>query len=293
MLPVFALPASAPPHGEAWVTTLDVGQGLAVVVRTATRTLLYDAGPQFGTGADSGERMIAPYLRAVGVARLDAMIVTHNDTDHAGGAASVIENFEVDALLSSLPAAHPLRAAVPESRPCHRGMEWEWDQVRFTLMHPAAGDPAARKTNDLSCVLRISSDLRAMLLTGDIERPSEALLVARGAHALQADVLLVPHHGSRTSSSTEFLAAVRPSIAVVPAGYRNRFGHPNAEVLARYAVLDARVLRTDRDGAITVRLSPAGVTAATERQERRRYWHEQGDRADNGTAGFPANISRR
>jgi len=132
-----------------------------------------------------------------------------------------------------------------------------------------------------------------MLLTGDIERPSEALLVARGPHALRADALLVPHHGSRTSSSAEFLAAVRPSIAVVPAGYRNRFGHPNAEVLARYAVLDARVLRTDRDGAITVRLSPAGVTAATERQGRRRYWHEAGDRADNGAAGFPANISRR
>lgn len=292
-LPAFAAPAPLPAPGEAWVITLDVGQGLAVVVRTATRALLYDAGPQFGTGADSGERLIAPYLRAIGVARLDTMIVTHNDQDHAGGAASVIENFEVDELLSSLPAAHPLRASVPASQPCRRGAEWEWDQVRFALLHPAPGDQGARKTNDLSCVLRISTGARSMLLTGDIERPSEALLVARGAQALRADALLVPHHGSRTSSSAEFLAAVQPSIAVVPAGYRNRFGHPHAEVLARYAALDVRVLRTDHEGAITVRLSPAGVQAWTERRDRRRYWHQPGVQADNGGAGFPANISRR
>ena len=293
MLPAFAAPAPLPAPGEAWVTTLDVGQGLAVVVRTATRTLLYDAGPQFGTDADSGERLIAPYLRAIGVTRLDAIIVTHNDQDHSGGAASVIENFEVDELLSSLSAAHPLRAMVPASRPCRTGIEWQWDQVSFALLHPAAADYPARKANDLSCVLRISTGARAMLLTADIERLSEALLVERAANALRADVLLVPHHGSRTSSSAEFLSAVEPSLAVVASGYRNRFGHPNAEVLARYAALQAPVLRTDRDGAITVRISEARVSADAERERRRRYWHARGNEAHNSGAEFPATISRR
>ena len=132
-----------------------------------------------------------------------------------------------------------------------------------------------------------------MLLTGDIERASEALLIERSAHALRSDVLLVPHHGSKTSSSAEFLAAVRPSVAVIPTGYRNRFGHPNAEVLERYAALRAKVLRTDRDGAITVRLGAAGVGFALERERSRRYWHPRGDEEHNSRAEFPAINSRR
>jgi competence protein ComEC len=132
-----------------------------------------------------------------------------------------------------------------------------------------------------------------MLLTGDIERASEALLIARSAQGVRADVLLVPHHGSKTSSSDEFLAAVGPSMAVIPAGYRNRFGHPDADVLARYAALPARVLRTDRDGAITVRLGAAGVSADTERERRRRYWHPRMDQEHNRGAEFPASTSRR
>ena len=293
LAPALAMPPAAPPHGEAWITTLDVGQGLAVVVRTANRALLYDAGPQFSGGTDSGERVIAPYLRASGVARLDALIVTHNDADHSGGAASVIENFEVDALVSSLPPSHPLRSAVADSRPCRRGAEWEWDGVRFALLHPAAGDPVPRKTNDLSCVLRIATGARSMLLTGDIERASEGLLVARGARSLRSDVLLVPHHGSKTSSSSEFLDAVAPAIAVIPNGYRNRFGHPNAEVLERYAALRVKVLRTDRDGAITVRIGGAGLGSELERERARRYWHPRWEQEHNRGAEFPAINSRR
>ena len=272
MLPAVALPPPAPPPGEAWITTLDVGQGLAVLVRTAHRALLYDAGPAFGTEADSGERIIAPYLRAAGIARLDAMVVTHNDSDHSGGAASVVENFEVDLLLSSLPAGHPLPAMVPGAQRCAAGMSWEWDGVRFAVLHPASAAARAKKSNDLSCVLKVTAGAHSMLLTGDIEKPAEAELVARDAEALAADVLLMPHHGSKTSSSPGFLDAVRPSVAVIPVGYRNRFGHPNADVVQRYA--GTTIFRTDRDGAVTLRLSNGSFDIQGERRARRRYWHD-------------------
>ena len=274
MLPAVALPAPAPAPGEAWITTLDVGQGLAVLVRTANRALLYDAGPAFGTEADSGERVIAPYLRAAGIERLDAMVVTHNDIDHSGGVASVIENTEVDAMLSSLPAGHPLLGLVPGTRRCAAGQAWTWDGVRFEFLHPEGPAARAKKSNDISCVLKVSAGERSMLLTGDIERLAETDMLKRDPAALSADVLLVPHHGSRTSSSPAFVAAVHPAVAVVPVGYRNRFGHPNAEVLGRYSFMNIQIFRTDRDGAVTVGLSNEGFDIKGERQQRRRYWHD-------------------
>ena len=277
--PAFALPATAPPAGEAWITTLDVGQGLATVVRTASRTLLYDAGPQFGADADSGERVVTPFVRAVGVPRIDTLVVTHNDTDHSGGAASVIANLDVDVFLSSLAAAHPLRALVADARPCRRGDAWEWDGVRFEMLHPGAEDARIRKANNRSCVLRVSAGGASMLLTGDIELEAEETLLARGASALRSAVLLAPHHGSVSSSGPEFLAAVAPSLVVVPAGYRNRFGHPSPSVLARYGALEARVLRTDLDGAVSVRLAPQGIAAWGERAARPRYWRSASPRS--------------
>jgi competence protein ComEC len=271
MLPAVALPPPAPAPGEAWITTLDVGQGLAVLVRTANRALLYDAGPALGADADSGERIISPYLRATGIERLDAMIVTHNDNDHAGGATSVLENFEVDALLSSLPAGHPLLGNVAGARRCAAGDAWEWDGVRFDILHPTGADARAKKSNDLSCVLKVSAGGRSMLLTGDIEKPAEAELLQRDPAVLAADVLLVPHHGSRTSSTAEFLAAVGARAVVIPVGYRNRFGHPSAEVLDRLAL---KPYRTDLDGAIALRMSKDELEIQGERQRRRRYWHD-------------------
>ena len=270
MAPAFALPAPAPAPGEAWVTTLDVGQGLAVVVRTANRALLYDAGPAFGAEADSGERIVAPYLRATGVGRLDALVLTHNDTDHTGGAWSVLAAMEVARLLHSLPGSHPALALAAATQRCARGMAWEWDGVSFEMLHPAPAS-AARRRNDESCVLRVRTAGGAMLLTGDIERGAE-MEIARSGLA-RADVLLVPHHGSRTSSSAELLDAVQPRHAIVAVGYRSRFGHPHAEVLARYAAAGIAPLRTDRDGAVTVRLGAGAPGLEPERARRARYWH--------------------
>ncbi len=269
MLPAAALPAPAPAPGEAWITTLDAGQGLAVVVRTANRALLYDAGPQLGPDADAGDRIVAPFLRATGVSRLDAMIVTHDDMDHAGGAASVLADFDADEFLSSLAASHPVHALVGAPRPCRRGMRWSWDGVAFEILHPAPGTPA-RRANDRSCVLKVSAGGRGMLLTGDIEASTEERLVS--FEKIRSDVLLVPHHGSRTSSSEPFLDAVRPAAAVLAAGYRNRFGHPDPGVLERYARRGIRVLRTDLDGAVLVRLGSEGFRVSAQRGIRTRYW---------------------
>jgi competence protein ComEC len=266
--PAFALPPEGPPEGEAWITTLDVGQGLAVVVRTARHALLYDAGPAWGQ-SDGGVRVVLPYLRSQGVTRLDAFVMSHDDTDHVGGAESVLATLETDLVLSSLPAHHALHMLAPAPRRCVQGLAWQWDGVRFEIVHPRAADYERARRNDLSCVLRVAAGRHAMLLTGDIERRAEAALAKT---VPGADVLLVPHHGSRTSSSAEFIQAVAPQWAVVSVGYRSRFGHPHPAVLERYGETGARMARTDLQGAIGVRLTPAGVSVRPERERRPRYW---------------------
>jgi competence protein ComEC len=239
-----------------------------VLVRTTGHALLYDAGPAFGD-SDSGERIVAPALVALGVRRLDQLVLTHDDRDHVGGARAILERYELPAVRHSLPEDHPLLALAGSARRCLRGESWDWDGVHFEFLHPAAGGAPPRR-NDLSCVLRVSAGGRAMLLTGDIEHGAERALVRESLPP--ADVLLVPHHGSRSSSSAPFLAAVQPRIAVAATGYRSRFGHPAPEVAARYAQAGAALLRTDRDGALTVRLSAAGMRVEAERARRPRYW---------------------
>jgi competence protein ComEC len=269
--PAFFVAPPAPASGEAWITTYDVGQGLAVLVRTASRTLLYDAGPAFGAESDSGGRIVVPALRGAGVGSLDLMVLTHDDADHVGGALTVLESVEVASLASSLPAAHALNALVAAPRRCVAGARWQWDGVRFEFLHPPSGHDSPRRNNQ-SCVLRVASDGGAMLLTGDIERAGEAALIEARSDSLKADVMLVPHHGSRSSSSREFIAAVGPRWAVVAAGYRSRFRHPSAEVLGRYRAAGARVLRTDLDGAVFVLLGRNEIRVGGERLRNPRYW---------------------
>src|SRR5438046_2798641 len=179
MAPGFLIAPPGPAPGEAWITTFDVGQGLAVLVRTASRALLYDAGPAFGAESDSGSRVVVPALRGDGVARLDLVVLSHEDNDHIGGALSVMESFEVDALASSLAATHPLHGTAPYARRCSAQDHWEWDGVRFELLHPAAATPPGRR-NNLSCVLRIAAGSQSVMLTGDIERAAEAEMLGAG-----------------------------------------------------------------------------------------------------------------
>lgn len=278
LLPMFTVLPPAPPPGAAWLTVLDVGQGLAIFVRTERHALLYDAGPAYSPDADSGSRVILPFLRASGIARLDAMVVTHDDNDHAGGAATVLSGVPVAAFYSSLPATHAAWRAAPGYRlPCSAGQGWDWDGVRFELLHPTAASYAIDriKSNDRSCVLRIAAAQGTVLLTGDIEARSEKELLARERDELRADVLVVPHHSSRTSSTEEFIAAVQPRWAVLPVGYRNRFGHPKQEVVERYRASGAQMLRTDAAGAVLVRIDGEGIAVQAYRELRKRYWYAQ------------------
>jgi competence protein ComEC len=263
------------------MTVLDVGQGLAVVAATHAHALLYDTGPRFTDEADAGGRIVAPFLRATGIRRLSGMIVTHQDADHSGGALSVLQTVPSAWLASSLPGDH----AIPEAQVrdggaalrCEAGQRWEWDGVRFAVLQPTAAHYAAPpgKPNDLSCVVRIESDHGSALLTGDLEARGELELVNRNPSALQADVLIVPHHGSRTSSTPAFITAVAPDIAVYTPGYRNRFGHPWPEIVARYDAAGVRTFRTDYDGALTFDFSPrTSLLPRAERAHDRRYWRD-------------------
>ncbi len=271
-LPLLTVQPPRPASGMAEITVLDVGQGLAVHVQTATHDLLFDAGPAFSAEADSGNRIIAPYLRSMGVRALDMLVISHVDKDHEGGAASVLAALPVEMLKSSLPFDHALFAQPVTYQACRDGDRWNWDGVRFEMLHPGTV-PLSRKTNDASCVLRITVSGKSMLLTSDIERVSEIALLKRHLKELAADVLTAPHHGSRTSSTPEFIAAVAPGDVIFPVGYRNRFGHPKDDVLNRYVEAGVRQHRTDANGAVRVSLSSAGVRIQHERLLRRRYWH--------------------
>lgn len=274
LLPLVAMPVERPAPGALMVRMLDVGQGLAVHVQTAHHDLLYDTGPAFSADANSGNRIIVPYLRAIGVRKLDALVVSHQDNDHAGGAQAVLDAVPTSLLMSSIPEKHPLAALPVPRRRCAEGEAWAWDDIRFEILHPLETDYAsARKSNALSCVLKVSAAGGALLLTGDIEAREEAALLARLGDKLASDVLLPPHHGSRSSSSPSFLAGVAPRLTLVSAGYRNRFGHPATEVLERLAKSGAAVRRTDAEGALTLGFGRDGIAVSAERQARRRYWH--------------------
>ena len=278
LLPLLAPPVQRPVEGAFEVVAADIGQGTAVLVRTARHLLVYDAGPSYSAESDAGVRVLLPLLRARGERQVDLLMLSHRDVDHVGGAAALQAGMPVQQLRTSLADGHPLLAGAAPHRRCEAGQAWQWDGVRFEVLHPLAADqPQSLKPNALSCVLSVQGVAGGrptrLLLTGDIEAAQEATLVARHGDALRADLLLVPHHGSRTSSTAAFLAAVQPRVAVVQAGYRSRYGHPAADVLARYRLAGIAVRRSDDCGAW---VQPAQAEAHCQRHLARRYWHHPG-----------------
>ncbi len=242
-LPLYALGLvvldQAPAFGEVRVTSLDVGQGTAVLVDTRRHRLLYDAGARFPSGFDLGEAVVLPAIAATGPARLDRMVISHGDLDHAGGARALLNALPVYSVMTNV--------ADLAGEPCVRGRRWLWDGVEFAILHPPEGYRA--EGNDASCVLSVSALGGRVLLPGDIERHAERHLLADGL--LAVELLLAPHHGSNTSSSPRFIAALQPALAVATAGLGNPYGHPHPAVVRRYERAGAVVWHTGRDGALT------------------------------------------
>ena len=278
LAPLFFPCKTGPSFGEVSMTVLDVGQGLAAVVRTQKHSLLYDTGPAYPSGFNTGSAVVLPFLRNSGISALDLLVQSHGDNDHIGGLKEIIDETPITRVISSVPEQIPHGQA----RHCHAGQSWQWDGVRFNVLHPAVDTNLSG--NNRSCVLRISTRDFTLLLTGDIEKAAEGRLMKRygekGADpffrydaSVKSDVLVVPHHGSRTSSSPDFIRAVAPDIVVFPVGYRNRFKLPNQDIITRYQNQGAKLLRTAKSGAIRITTSGTGIEVMAYREKKRRFWH--------------------
>ncbi|MCA1674306.1 MAG: DNA internalization-related competence protein ComEC/Rec2 [Actinobacteria bacterium] len=267
LLPLFLQESARPPPGELWFTVLDVGQGLSAVAETHRHVLVYDTGPRFSERLDAGRAALVPFLRERGIGNIDVLVLSHGDNDHLGGLESLLAEVSVGRILSSVPQSIPHRRTVP----CEAGQHWKWEGVSFTVLHPEAG--ATGPDNERSCVVRVSTGARAVLIPGDIEHGAEARLVRRLGSALHAEILVAPHHGSKTSSTPDFVAAVSPRYVVFPAGYRNRWGFPAPEVREQYAKRGAEMLSTAEAGAIRFRIGDGVGSPVRYRDETARYWN--------------------
>lgn len=269
LLPLFIAAAPAIPAGGFDLTLLDVGQGLSAVVRTAGHVLVYDTGPKFSSGSDTGGEVVIPYLMSQGIAAPDLTVLSHGDSDHSGGLASLM------AAYPRMPVITGAGDRYPQFTRCSRGQHWEWDGVSFDVLYPDATAPLGG--NDASCVLRVSGPGGSLLLTGDIMQKGERRLLELAPASLRSEVLVAPHHGSNSSSSLPFVAAVAPAEVLFPVGYRNRWGFPKPEVLARYAEEGAAEVDSVADGAVRMRFRP-GLPLAVDmrwRKDAARLWTER------------------
>ena len=264
---VFTTDAKKPATGDIDMTLLDVGQGLSVIVQTTHHVLVYDTGAKFSGESDMGQSVLLPFLRAQGISKIDSLIISHGDNDHIGGAASLIRGMPVEKVLTSVP--QQLSAYAPIE--CVAGQAWSWDEVKFTMLAPQ--QPAFSSDNDNSCVLKIQSVHGAVLLTGDIEAAAESRLVETYGAALKAEVLVAPHHGSNTSSTVEFLQSIQPEYVLIPAGYKNQFGHPHKAVIARYRQVNAHWLNNADSGAIFVNVKNKALAVQGMREQESKYWN--------------------
>ena len=265
LMPLVISAASRLEYGQLRFTVLDVGQGLALLLETRTQTWVYDAGPLYQSGFDVGADIIVPALTALGEDAPDRLIVSHADNDHSGGAAAIIDRY---------PDIHVLGGPDVDAivdQECRAGQIWMADGVTFEILHPA--ENFSPTGNESSCVLRVVTDNGTLLVTGDIERIGESRLLRTTDP--RADVVIVPHHGSLTSSTEPFVAAVAADIAIVSAGFNNRWGFPRPEVRERWLQTGAQLLVTGSDGAVTGLIDERGISLSTAREQRRRFWQPE------------------
>lgn len=270
LLPLLWPHSQRPANGDFHLAVLDVGQGLATVIETRRHVLVYDTGARFSDRFDAASAAVIPYLRYRGHSKIDMLLVSHGDNDHIGGAAAIAEQFRIRQILSSVPE----RLSLEHADYCRDGQVWQWDGVRFEILHPITDvSPAG---NDQSCVLKVSSPAGGALLPGDIEAVSEYDLVRRAASRLQADVLIAPHHGSRTSSTPVFIRTVEPDYTVFSSGYRNRYQFPDRDIIQRYRSCcnsDTTLYNTAADGAVLFDFRHEGLSSKRQRVDARRFWH--------------------
>ena len=268
LLPLALAHHERPAPGEFWLTLLDVGQGLSAVVETRHHALVYDTGARFSPYFNTGDAVVVPFLRSRDITELDLLVISHGDNDHVGGVDALTDRLSVNRMMSSVPQVST-RVGVES---CELGQRWSWDEVTFEVIHPPADWPGSE--NNRSCVLRIHNAGGSVLLTADIEAQAEQQLTNSEGYVLQSDVLLIPHHGSQTSSTPAFIKAVNPRIGLVSVGYRNRFNFPAYDVIERYRQRGVQVIDTVSRGAIRARVHPHGgiFVEPGYRQTSQRYW---------------------
>ncbi len=264
-IPLLFWSPDKPNQGEFWFTLLDVGQGLSAVIQTQHHTLVFDTGPKFSDDFNTGTAIVKPFLQSQGIQQIDTLIISHGDNDHIGGAIPLINEINTLNILSSVP--HLL----PDAKACNSGQSWQWDGVDFTIFHPNDDDQGSE--NNLSCVLRVSTSTGSILLTADIEKEAERLLVQRYGEMLKSTILIAPHHGSKTSSSQIFINAVSPQVTLLPTGYRNRYNFPHSVVIQRYHQKKIRLLNTAQQGAIQIEFLRNSISKPTRwRQSNQKLW---------------------
>jgi len=252
---------------ELQVSLLDVGQGLSLVIQTKNSVTVYDTGPRYGTGFTAAEAVLLPFLRQRGIHRIDTLVISHADNDHIGGLETLQEAFQIDHIITSR------IDKVTEAQECVAGQTWVYDRTQFSVISPQADTPVG--SNNRSCVIMLEHLGTKVLLSGDIEKQVERFLVRNYSGLLSADILLVPHQGSKTSSTEQFLKAVSPNLAMLAAGYQNHYGHPHESVIQRYQANNIEVLSTIDHGSILLKINSHGWAKILYRQQYRRFWHHQ------------------
>ncbi|MCG2633637.1 MAG: DNA internalization-related competence protein ComEC/Rec2 [Gammaproteobacteria bacterium] len=278
LLPLLLNRPPGPEAGEFAVTTLDVGQGLAVLVETENHALLYDVGARFSDRFDSADAVVLPYLRSRGIEHLDRLIISHDDNDHAGALGPLVAGIAVGEIFAGQPKITGMRLPESTLQACFAGDTWQWDGVVFRVLSPPRGAAGKGSDNDRSCVLQISAPKGSALIPGDISATVERRLVRLYGDRLDADLLLVPHHGSHSASSWALLAHVSPVHGVVSAGYRNRYRHPAERVVQRYQQAGVVLHNTANQGAVRVTFSEK-LQVQHHRSKQVGFWVRRGARA--------------